>query len=127
MKHSRLTSILRLMAVALVLSTGVADAQPFGGGGRPGEGRPRMAAPMDARPFQRERPPRVAPGPAPGMVQGGGGNCFAVGQQIAAQNGGQLANASMSVRGGRQVCVIVVLVPGRGGERPRRAEFVVPL
>lgn len=88
-----------------------------------------MGPPMDARPFQRERPPRVAPGPAPApsMRPGGGGNCFAVGQRIAAQNGGQLANANVSVRGGQRVCVVVVLVPGRGGERPRRQEFAVPL
>ena len=27
---------------------------------------------------------------------------------------------------GQQVCVIVVLVPGKNGERPRRTEVVVP-
>ncbi|MGB3389826.1 MAG: hypothetical protein WBA88_17790 [Pseudaminobacter sp.] len=53
-------------------------------------------------------------------------DCYAIGQQIAAQNGGTLAKASSSTQGGRPVCVIVVLVPGRDGERPRRAEFVVP-
>jgi hypothetical protein len=30
-------------------------------------------------------------------------------------------------RGGQQVCVIVVLGPGQDGQRPRRAEFVVPM
>jgi hypothetical protein len=53
-------------------------------------------------------------------------DCYAIGQQVAAQNGGQLARASVANRGGRQVCVIVVLVPGKDGQRPRRAEFVVP-
>lgn len=53
-------------------------------------------------------------------------DCYAIGQQVAAQNGGQLARASASNRGGQQVCVIVVLVPGKDGQRPRRAEFVVP-
>lgn len=53
-------------------------------------------------------------------------DCYAIGEQIAAQNGGTLARASASTQGGRPVCVIVVLVPGRDGERPRRAEFVVP-
>lgn len=53
-------------------------------------------------------------------------DCYAIGQQVAAQNGGQLARASAANRGGQQVCVIVVLVPGRDGQRPRRAEFVVP-
>ena len=53
-------------------------------------------------------------------------DCYAIGQQVAQQNGGTLAKASQSTRGGQPVCVIVVLVPGKDGKRPRRAEFVVP-
>ena len=53
-------------------------------------------------------------------------DCYAVGQQVAAQKGGTLAKASQSTRGGQTVCVIVVLVPGKDGQRPRRAEVVVP-
>ena len=59
---------------------------------------------------------------APGMAA----DCYAVGQEIAAQNGGTLAKASESNQGGQTVCVIVVLVPGKEGQRPRRQEFVVP-
>ena len=54
-------------------------------------------------------------------------DCYALGQQVAAQNGGTLAKASQSTQGGQPVCVIVVLVPGKDGERPRRSEIVVPL
>ncbi|MDQ6436895.1 hypothetical protein RB623_22830 [Mesorhizobium sp. LHD-90] len=54
-------------------------------------------------------------------------DCYAIGQQVAAQNGGTLARASQSSRGGQPVCVIVVLVPGKDGQRPRRTEIVVPL
>ncbi|RWB53971.1 hypothetical protein [Mesorhizobium sp.] len=54
-------------------------------------------------------------------------DCYAIGQQVAAQNGGTLAKASQSTRGGQPVCVIVVLVPGKEGQRPRRSEIVVPL
>jgi len=54
------------------------------------------------------------------------GDCYAIGQQVAAQNGGTLAKASQANRGGQQVCVIVVLVPGKDGQRPRRSEIVVP-
>ena len=54
------------------------------------------------------------------------GDCYAIGQQIAQQNGGTLAKAQSSNRGGQNVCVIVVLVPGKDGQRPRRQEFVVP-
>lgn len=53
-------------------------------------------------------------------------DCYSVGQQVAAQNGGTLARASQSEQGGQSVCVIVVLVPGKDGKRPRRVEFVVP-
>lgn len=53
-------------------------------------------------------------------------DCYAIGQEVAAQNGGTLAKASPATRGGQEVCVIVVLVPGKDGERPRRAEMVVP-
>lgn len=53
-------------------------------------------------------------------------DCYAIGQQVAAENGGTLARASQSTRGGQPVCVVVVLVPGKDGERPRRAEIVVP-
>ncbi len=53
-------------------------------------------------------------------------DCYAIGQQVAEQNGGTLAKASQSTRGGQPVCVIVVLVPGKDGQRPRRSEIVVP-
>ena len=53
-------------------------------------------------------------------------DCYAVGQQVAAQKGGTLAKASQSTQGGQPVCVIVVLVPGKEGERPRRSEIIVP-
>jgi hypothetical protein len=53
-------------------------------------------------------------------------NCHAIGEGVAAQNGGQLMRATARSQGGRTVCVIVVLVPGREGQRPRRQEFVVP-
>jgi hypothetical protein len=54
------------------------------------------------------------------------GSCYAIGQQVAADNGGTLAKASEDVQGGQPVCRIVVLVKGKDGERPRRTEIVVP-
>jgi hypothetical protein len=53
-------------------------------------------------------------------------DCYAIGQQVAAQNGGTLARATPATQGGQPVCRIVVLLPAKQGERPRRAEFVVP-
>lgn len=63
--------------------------------------------------------PLVSPAPA-------APDCHAIGQQYAAQAGGQLARATPEVRDGQQVCVIVVLMPARDGQRPRRNEIVVP-
>lgn len=53
-------------------------------------------------------------------------DCHAIGQRHAAQAGGQLARATPEIRGGQQVCVIVVLMPAKDGQRPRRSEIVVP-
>ena len=53
-------------------------------------------------------------------------DCYSVGEQVAAQYGGTLAKASPSSQGGQPVCVIVVLVPGKDGQRPRRMQVVVP-
>lgn len=53
-------------------------------------------------------------------------DCYSIGQQIAEQNGGQLANVREANKGGQPVCVVVVLVPGKDGGRPRRQEFTVP-
>lgn len=55
-----------------------------------------------------------------------GPNCYAIGQRIAAENGGTLAMATAESRGGQTVCRIVVVVPSRDGGRARRQEFVVP-
>ena len=39
---------------------------------------------------------------------------------------GKLIRLTMAEQGGQAVCVIVVLVPAKDGQRPRRVEFVVP-
>ena len=53
-------------------------------------------------------------------------DCHAIGQRHAAQAGGQLARATPETRNGQEVCVIVVLMPAKDGQRPRRNEIVVP-
>lgn len=52
-------------------------------------------------------------------------DCAIVGERVAASQGGQLAKATSAVQNGRPMCVIVVLIPGREGERPRRVEVAV--
>lgn len=54
-------------------------------------------------------------------------SCNAVGQQVAAQHGGTLASVQAVNRGGQTVCVGVVIVPARDGERGRKIPFEVPL
>ena len=61
-----------------------------------------------------------------GEVMTAAADCYSVGEQVAAQYGGTLAKASQQNNGGQIVCVIVVLVPGKDGQRPRRTEVVVP-
>ncbi len=62
--------------------------------------------------------------PTAGYAAGG---CQAKGKQVASQKGGQLASAKQTTRKGKKVCVVVVLIPGIGGQYPRRMEIVVPL
>lgn len=63
---------------------------------------------------------------APELLAQNGADCYAIGQRIAAENGGALAKATAQSQGGTTVCSIVILVPGKDGERPKRAEFTVP-
>ena len=54
-----------------------------------------------------------------------GSDCYAIGEQIARDNGGELANAMADTQDGQPVCRIIVLVPSQDGGRPKRREFVV--
>jgi hypothetical protein len=47
-------------------------------------------------------------------------DCFAVGQDKAAEMGGTLAKAKPDDEGGTPVCRLVIVVPGAEGERPKR-------
>ena len=53
-------------------------------------------------------------------------DCYAVGEQQAAAQGGTLATASDAVQNGQPVCRVIVVVPGQNGERPKRVEIIVP-
>jgi hypothetical protein len=53
-------------------------------------------------------------------------DCYAVGEQQAAEQGGTLATASDAVKNGQPVCRVIVVVPGQNGERPKRVEIIVP-
>ena len=53
-------------------------------------------------------------------------DCVAVGQRIAAEQNGRLARSTPVVQKGREMCVVVVLIDGSNGEKPRRVEVAVP-
>jgi len=71
-------------------------------------------------------PAAAEPAVSPFETAQASGDCYAIGMQQAAQAGGQLARATAEIRGGQRVCVIVVLMPAKDGQRPRRNEIVVP-
>lgn len=53
-------------------------------------------------------------------------DCTAIGHTVAEEQGGKLTKATPVVRNGKDMCVVVVLIPGRNGEKPRRVEVAVP-
>ena len=59
-----------------------------------------------------------------GMVMRVSGDCSAAASQVVAQTGGQLLSA---VPDGGGSCVVTVLVPGNGSERPRKVTVRVPM
>ena len=54
------------------------------------------------------------------------GDCAGAANQVVGQTGGQLLSASSQTQGGQAVCVITVLVPGNGNERPKKVTITVP-
>ncbi|WP_299870602.1 hypothetical protein [uncultured Hoeflea sp.] len=53
-------------------------------------------------------------------------DCSGAAAQVVSQTGGQLLSASAQSQGGQAVCVITVLVPGTGSERPKKVTISVP-
>src|SRR3954471_3610529 len=85
-----------------------------------------LAATLAFAASQVSAAPAYLPDEGNGEVETAAADCFSVGEQVAAQYGGTLAKASASNRGGQTVCHIVVLVPGKDGQRPRRIQVDVP-
>lgn len=54
-------------------------------------------------------------------------DCADVGRKIADEQGGQLTKTTLVVQDNRNVCVVIVFIPGRNGEKPRRVEIAVPV
>ncbi|WP_208435298.1 hypothetical protein [Bartonella phoceensis] len=52
--------------------------------------------------------------------------CAEVGRKVAAQENGVLVRSKPVVQDGKDMCMIVVVVPAREGEKLRRVEIFVP-
>lgn len=74
-----------------------------------------FAAPADALPVVNPTPPERTT-----LVAD---SCYEKGKRKAQELRGVLASARETTNG----CVVVVLIPGKNGQRPRRREIVVPL
>jgi len=68
----------------------------------------------------------LAPNPAPETILTVAADCNSLAQQYAAQYGGR-AKPRVENRGGKRVCVIVIVVDGKNNERGQRIQKVVPL
>jgi hypothetical protein len=53
------------------------------------------------------------------------GGCGAAARQVVSQTGGRLLSAQPGKNG--KVCVVTVLVPGKGNARPRKVTVRVPM
>lgn len=60
-------------------------------------------------------------------IKAASAECTSIGKEVAEKQGGRLSRVTPTVQNGQSVCVIVVIVPAKDGERPRRVEVAVPL
>ncbi|MCQ0989597.1 hypothetical protein [Jiella marina] len=52
-------------------------------------------------------------------------DCSGAASRAARQTGGQVLSVSTRNQGGQMVCVVTVLVPGKGNERPRKRTITI--
>jgi hypothetical protein len=75
----------------------------------------------------------MAPAPAAEMrtpdgtaIVAAAADCSGAAARVVSQTGGQLLSAASQNQGGQTVCVVTVLVPGNGSERPKKVTVSVP-
>lgn len=69
----------------------------------------------------------VLPSPQPDTILTVQGNCSAIAQQVAAENGGRVGRATIETRGGKKVCVVVVVINAKDGMPTQRLQREIPL
>lgn len=94
---TRMTRARRSLALTLVLATGLWSASAVAG-----------------TDWRLEEPYRVA-----------AADCSGAARRAASQTGGQVLSVSTRNQGGQTVCVVTVLVPGKGDERPRKRTITI--
>ncbi|WP_442879689.1 hypothetical protein [Bartonella sp. CB189] len=52
--------------------------------------------------------------------------CAEIGRKVAAQRGGVLVRSTSVIQDGRNMCMVVVVVPARDDKKLRRMEVLVP-
>ncbi|KEG19944.1 hypothetical protein [Bartonella bacilliformis] len=53
-------------------------------------------------------------------------DCAGVGKRVANQQGGMLTRSMPIVQNGKNMCVVVIVVPAHNGQKSRRVEVIVP-
>ena len=103
--------ILRVLAASLLLSGAAMEANAVA-----------SDTPLNslAQFFEQEQPADAE------LLEFAQGGCSAAAAQAAAETGGQVLSVQVADRGGRTVCIVTVLVPGKDGSRPRRQTITVP-
>ncbi|MCB8836088.1 hypothetical protein [Aurantimonas sp. VKM B-3413] len=81
------------------------------------------AARAGSSPFAGEATERSAPGPA--LLRMAAGDCSGAAARAESQTGGKVLSVSTQQQGGQMVCVVTVLVPAQGGERPRKKTVTI--
>jgi len=60
------------------------------------------------------------------MTPANAANCSSAASRVVSQTGGQLLSATPRNQGGKTVCVVTVLVPGKDYSRPKKVTVSVP-
>ena len=61
----------------------------------------------------------------PALIRIAAGDCSAAAARAESQTGGKVLSVSTQQQGGQMVCVVTVLVPAQGGDRPRKKTVTI--
>ncbi|MBP0614759.1 hypothetical protein [Jiella mangrovi] len=111
-------AILRTI-LAFAVSTGLSAGPAFAYQGGGGDWSMSPSAPPAA-----SAPQDVLTDEAPELLFAAS-DCSGAASRAARQTGGQVLSVSTQNQGGKTVCVVTVLVPGKGDQRPRKQTITI--